>query len=107
MKDAPLIHPQLSNEEQAKVDEIFAGVEEHLGFVPDGLKLYSVSPPLLEAFLGALGYFLSHPSLGIEYLVSLGFTQREIFEAEALGTNNRSFTTMLKAFHVHQQGAFA
>lgn len=182
MTEAALIKPKLNNEEQAQVAEMLAGVEEHLGFIPDGLKLYSVSPPLLQSFLGTIGYFLAHATIRqellatIRYLVAseskcdfciglnegfltnmgvdmdavraarenpdkapleekekallkhvlitvnaptsqtskdletlnaLGWTDREIFEAILVGSNNRSFSTMLKAFHVEGQGAFA
>lgn len=182
MTQTALITPTLNTEEQEKVNAMFAVAEEHLGFVPDGLKLYSVSPPLLEAFLGNVGYFLAHPSLRqellatIRYLVAsesgcsfcidfnegllanlgvdieavraarsnpdaapltdkerallkhvlktledpmsqtseslaglraLGWADREIFEAVLVGSNNRSFSTMLKAFNVEGQGAFA
>ncbi len=182
MTQAALITPTLNSEEQAKVDAMFAMAEEHMGFVPDGLKLYSVSPPLLEAFLGNVGYFMAHPSFRQEFLATVrylvaskskctfcidfneailsnlgadieavhaardnpdmapltdkekallkhvlatlddpmhqtkealdalkqtGWTEREVFEALLVGSNNRSFSTMLKAFNVESQGAFA
>ena len=53
----PLIYPKTPAGEEERVNAIFSGIEQHLGFVPDGLKLYSLSPPLLEAFLGYVGYF--------------------------------------------------
>ncbi len=182
MTQAALITPALTDEEQAKVDNMFAGIKEHMGFVPDGLKLYSVSPPLLEAFLGSVGYFMAHPTFRQEFLATIrflvaskshchfciefneamlsnlgvdinalhqalndpdkaplekkekallkqvlktlqdpeslntkeldalkseGWSAREIFEAILIGSNNRSFSIMLKAFNVESQGAFA
>ncbi|MGV6857741.1 MAG: carboxymuconolactone decarboxylase family protein [bacterium] len=182
MSQAALISPQLNADEQARVDAIFSDIESKMGFVPAGLKLYSVSPPLLEAFLGNVGYFMAHPDFRqeflatVRYLVSstnncrfcidfnlgilgnqgvdldavraaredaskaplesreiallqhvlktleqpasqtkesletlkqLGWSEREIFEAILIGSNNRSFTTMLKAFNVEDQDAFA
>jgi alkylhydroperoxidase family enzyme len=182
MTQAALITPTLTSEEQTRVDAIFADVEQKMGFIPDGLKLYSTSPPLLEAFLGNIGYFMAHPSIRQELLATirflvasksecnfcidfneallsnlgvdtaavrearnnpdkaplpdkekallkeilktldnpgnmtaetlqnlkaLGWTEREVFEALLVGSNNRSFSTMLKAFNVETQGAFA
>lgn len=52
-----LIYPQVPSGEEDKVKAIFEGVEKHLGFVPDGLRLLSISPPLLETMMGNIGYF--------------------------------------------------
>lgn len=182
MTQTALITPNLNSDEQTKVNAMFAMAEEHLGYVPDGLKLYSVSPPLLEAFLGNVGYFMAHPVFRQEFLATVrylvasksecqfcidfnegilvnlgadidavhqarsnpdaapltepekallkhvlatlddpmsqtaeklerikakGWSEREVFEAILIGSNNRSFSTMLKAFNVEGQGAFA
>jgi len=56
-KEQALIYPQAPSGEEEKVNAIFKGVEEHLGFVPDGLRLLSISPPLLETMMGNIGYF--------------------------------------------------
>ncbi len=53
----PLIYPQAPKEDEERVNTIFKGIEGHIGFVPDGLKLFSLSPPLLETFLGNINYF--------------------------------------------------
>ncbi|WP_457667589.1 hypothetical protein [Thiolapillus sp.] len=71
-----LINPEIPESEQALVNNIFSGVEAHLGFVPAGLRLYGISPPLLQAFVGAVGYFMGHERLSqkllafVRYLVS-------------------------------------
>lgn len=52
-----LIHPQVPAADQERVAAILGTIEERLGFVPDGLRLYSISPPLLEAFVSNIGYF--------------------------------------------------
>ncbi|WP_456373000.1 carboxymuconolactone decarboxylase family protein [Thiolapillus sp.] len=71
-----LINPTIPDADQKRVSAIFDSIESHLGFVPAGLKLYSISPPLLEAFVGTVGYFMSHERLSqkllafIRYLVS-------------------------------------
>lgn len=73
-----LITPVVSAEDQATVDSIFGMVQEHMGFIPDGLRLYSISPPLLQSFIGNVGYFMQHTRLSqpllamIRYLVSSG-----------------------------------
>jgi len=53
----PLITPQVTEADRAHVDEVFANIQEHMGFIPDGLRLYSTSPPLLDAFMANIGYF--------------------------------------------------
>jgi len=55
--ETALIHPQVPAGEEAKVAAILGAIEERLGFVPDGLRLYSISPPLLETFISNVGYF--------------------------------------------------
>lgn len=72
----PLIKAVPPTKDQERVDAIFAQVEEHLGFVPEPLKLYAISPPLLEAFVANVNYFRGGTSLPpvltsmIRYLVS-------------------------------------
>lgn len=68
-----LINPQVPAEDISKVNAIFNGIEEHMGFVPDGLRLYSVSPPLLESFVGAVGYFMAHQTLSQELLAMIRY----------------------------------
>jgi len=60
---APLLIPQAPEGEQERVEAIFNGIEAHIGFIPDGLKLYSFSPPLLESFVGNISYFNGQTSL--------------------------------------------
>ena len=55
--DTPLIFPQAPAGEEQRVAAIFNAIQEHIGFVPDGLRLYSLSPPLLETFVGNVSYF--------------------------------------------------
>ena len=72
----PLLSPRPPEGEEERIAAIFASVEQHIGFVPDGLRLYSLSPPLLENFMSNVGYFNSgervSPALMvvIRYLVS-------------------------------------
>lgn len=75
-QEKPLIIPQVPAGEEGRVDAVLSAVKQRLGFIPDGLKLYSLSPALLETFVGSVSYFNSGervaPSLMamIRYLVS-------------------------------------
>lgn len=53
----PLVIPQAPIGDEARVNAIFDAVQEGIGFIPDGLRLYSFSPPLLETFMGNVHYF--------------------------------------------------
>ena len=68
-----LINPEIPAEDKDKVDAIFKSVEEHMGFVPDGLRLYGISPPLLESFVASVGYFMAHPILSQELLTMIRY----------------------------------
>ena len=63
-------------EDQTRVAGIFDQIEREIGFVPDGLRLYGVSPPLLETFVSNVAYFRGGTTLPpvlttmIRYLVS-------------------------------------
>ena len=78
MTSNALIDPAPPVNAQDKVDTIFKGVEKDFGFIPDGLLLYGISPPLLEAFLANFSYFMTHEELSpelfgmIRYLNSTG-----------------------------------
>ena len=52
-----LIYPKAPTGEEARVNEVLENIEKHLGFIPDGLRLFSFSPPLLENFVGNISYF--------------------------------------------------
>lgn len=74
---APLIAPQVPAGEEQRVAGIFDAIQQRIGFIPDGLRLYSLSPPLLETFVGNIAYFNGggtglSPELAamIRYLVS-------------------------------------
>ena len=58
-----LLDPTPPEDQQARVDAVFGMAEEMLGFVPAGMRLYGVSPPLLETFAGTVGYFRSGTAL--------------------------------------------
>jgi len=76
LNDKPLIIPQAPAGEEGRVDAVFGAIKQHIGFIPDGLRLYSFSPPLLESFVGNVSYFNSGERLApslmamIRYLVS-------------------------------------
>lgn len=68
-----LLNPVPPVGEEERVEAIFSQVQETMGFVPDGLRLYAISPPLLEAFVGNGGYFRQHPSLRGELLAMIRY----------------------------------
>lgn len=72
----PLITPHAPAGEEARVAGVLDAIKQHIGFIPDGLRLYSLSPPLLETFVGNVSYFNGGTRLRpmltamIRYLVS-------------------------------------
>ncbi len=73
MKQKPLISPNAPSGEEKQVKSILNQVEQTLGFVPDGLRLYSISPPLLENFVSTMGYFRTHSVLRQELLAMIRY----------------------------------
>jgi alkylhydroperoxidase family enzyme len=76
LNETPLITPYPPQGEETRVENVLGAIQEHIGFIPDGLKLYSFSPPLLESFVGNITYFNGETSIPpslmamIRYLVS-------------------------------------
>ena len=72
----PLLNPVPPAGQENRVEAVYQAIQKHLGFVPDGLRLYSFSPPLLETFVGNVSYFNSGERLSpalmamIRYVVS-------------------------------------
>lgn len=69
----PLLQPTPPAADTARVEAIFKGISERFGFVPDGLRLYSISPELLENFLANVGYFMAHQSLSQKLLAMIRY----------------------------------
>jgi uncharacterized peroxidase-related enzyme len=71
-----LLQPQVPTGQEAMVDNLLGAISERIGFVPDGLRLYSISPPLLESYVNNIAYFNGGSALSpqlmamIRYLVS-------------------------------------
>lgn len=72
----PLVNPIPPAGQEGRVEAVYQAVKSHIGFVPDGLRLYSFSPALLETFVGNISYFNSGERLPpalmamIRYVVS-------------------------------------
>lgn len=72
----PLLQPVPPAGQEDRVNLVLSAMQDHLGFIPDGVRLYGISPPLLEAFMGNVGYFIGETHLPpelttmIRYLVS-------------------------------------
>jgi alkylhydroperoxidase family enzyme len=75
-QEKPLLDPVPPQGQEARVEAVFDAVKQHIGFVPDALRLYSFSPPLLENFVGNISYFNSGERLApslmamIRYIIS-------------------------------------
>lgn len=75
-RQLPLVTPRIPAGQEGRVESVLEAVQKHLGFVPDGIRLFSFSPPLLENFVGMISYFNSGERLSpalmtmIRYLVS-------------------------------------
>lgn len=76
VQQPPFIMPVPPTGEEARVAGVLSAIEQRLGFVPDGLRLYTLSPPLLENFVSNVAYFNGGSRLRpiltamIRYLVS-------------------------------------
>lgn len=68
-----LINPQIPEQDRQHVERILKGVEMRLGFIPAGLRLYSISPPILEQFVSMVGYFMEHPRLNMKLMVFIRY----------------------------------
>ncbi|EIJ34759.1 carboxymuconolactone decarboxylase family protein [Thiothrix nivea] len=68
-----LLNPVPPAGDEARIDAIFKQVESAMGLVPDGLRLYSISPPLLESFMAYVGYFRQHPTLSGQLLAMIRY----------------------------------
>jgi uncharacterized peroxidase-related enzyme len=68
-----LIDPQVPENEKEKVNAILSAVEAQMGIVPDALTLYSISPSILENFVGSIGYFMAHEELSQELLAMIRY----------------------------------
>jgi len=62
-QQTPLLQPTPPAADKDRVAAIFHSIEQRTGSVPDGLRLYGLSPHLLETFVSSVGYFLEHPTL--------------------------------------------
>ena len=71
-----LLSPIAPKGEEQRVEAVFEMARQHLGFIPDGLRLFALSPTLLETFFTNVGYFQNGTNLSpllttmIRYLVS-------------------------------------
>jgi alkylhydroperoxidase family enzyme len=69
----PLINPQVPAGDENRVAAVLGAIEQHIGFVPDGVRLYSLSPPLLENFVSNVSYFNSGERLSPAFMAMLRY----------------------------------
>ena len=73
---APLLDPTPPADKADRAQAVFDAFEEMVGLVPAGIRLYGISPPLLETFAANVNYFHDGTRLTpvlvtlIRYLVS-------------------------------------
>jgi hypothetical protein len=48
---------------EGKVAELYAQMQQNIGFIPNAFQLYSVNPAMLEEHWKYIGYHIQHPSL--------------------------------------------
>jgi AhpD family alkylhydroperoxidase len=73
MTDHVLINPEIPAEDRERVERILKAVEIRLGSVPAGLRLYAISPSVLEQFVNMVGYFMAHPRLEMKLMVFIRY----------------------------------
>lgn len=56
---------------RGKVAQVYARMQEAMGRVPNGIRLYSSSPDLMELLAQQNGYYQQHPSLGFSLLAMI------------------------------------
>lgn len=71
--ERPLLLPAAPAGEEERVATLLRGFEQRLGFIPDGLRLYSLSPPLLETFAANVGYFNSGERLSPQLMAMIRY----------------------------------
>ena len=95
MNEKPLITPNVPRGEEQHVEGILNQVEQALGFVPDGLRLYSISPPLLENFVSTIGYFRANPVMRQELLAMIRYLASSEAGCEFCIDLNEGFLTSM------------
>lgn len=68
MTATALLDPTPPEEDKETVEEIFKGLEEAFGMVPDGAILYGISPSLLKPFIDSFNYLVGHEHLSQKLL---------------------------------------
>ncbi len=59
----PLINPVPPAGSEEKVEALYQPIKQMLGMVPSAIKLFGISPFLLEEHVNNIGYFMQHPTL--------------------------------------------
>lgn len=56
---------------EGKLAELYSQTEQMFGAVPNNVRMYGVSPPILENQLQLIEHYMGHPSLGFPFLATL------------------------------------
>ncbi len=77
MSITPLLTPVAPVGSESKVQAIFDQVQAGFGFIPDPMKLYSLSPVLLENFVNSVSYFHHQSTLSPKLLAMIRYVVSE------------------------------
>ena len=67
----PILQTINPAEATGKVADIYRQAEQAFGRVPHALQMYSSSPAMLEQQWQSIGYYMSHPTLGLPLLATV------------------------------------
>ena len=66
-----LIKTTPPDEAEGKLAELYKETEAFFGAVPNNVRMYGVSPEILENQLGFIGYYMQHPTLTMPVLAMI------------------------------------
>ena len=95
--DKALLNPTPPAGEEQRVDAVFGMAREMIGHVPAGMRLYGVSPPLLELFAGTVGYFRSGTALSPQLTTMIRYLGSERAKCQFCIDMNEGFLTNMGA----------
>jgi AhpD family alkylhydroperoxidase len=56
---------------EGKVGEVYQGMNDAIGFIPNAIKMFSINPKMLEEQWHNLGYYIQHPTLSGKLFASI------------------------------------
>ena len=90
-----LLNPTPPTGEEQRVDAVFGMAKEMIGYVPAGMRLYGISPPLLELFGGTVAYFRSGTALSPQLTTMIRYLGSERARCQFCIDMNESFLSKM------------